>query len=68
MIHRVTLVLGTALLATAAGLYFTEDRGVVSIDEPERDLALPAGTTTPLTFRIDNPKHRAVRVIGLAGC
>jgi hypothetical protein len=52
----------------SAGLYFAEDRGVVSIDEPERELSLAAGTTTPVTFRIHNSTRRAVRVVGLAGC
>jgi hypothetical protein len=68
MIRRVMLLSGTALLALAAGLYFTQDVAVVTIDEPERELVLPVGTTAPLTFRIDNPTRHAVRVVGLAGC
>jgi hypothetical protein len=78
MIHRVILLLGTAMLALAGGLYFVEDEGVVStdepeqevvsIDEPERELLLPAGTATRLTFRINNPTRRAVRVLRLSGC
>lgn len=67
MIHRVILLLGTAMLALAAGLYFTEDEGVVRIDEPERELVVPAGISTPVTFRINNPTRRAVRVVGLGG-
>ena len=68
MRHLVMLILGTALLALAAVLHFTEDRAVVSIDDPERELVLPAETTTPLTFRIHYPTRRAVRVVGLAPC
>jgi hypothetical protein len=68
MTHRVMLLLGAALFALAAGSYLTDDRGVVSIDKPERELVLRAGTTTPLTFHIHNPTRRAVRVVGLAGC
>jgi hypothetical protein len=67
MMYRLMFVLGTALLALAAGLYFTQDEAMVTIDEPE-ELLLPAGTITPLTLRIHNPKRRVVRVIGLAGC
>ena len=63
MIRRVMFLSGIAILLLSAGLYFAEDRGVVSIDEPERELLLPAGTTTPLTFRINNPTRRAVRVV-----
>ena len=68
MINRVMMLSGAALLVLSAGLYFAEDRGNVTIDEPDRDLVLPAETTTTLTFRIQNSKRRAVRVIGLAGC
>jgi hypothetical protein len=68
MIHRVMLVLGTALLALSAGWYFIRDGAVVTIDEPQRRLVLPAGTTKPLTFHINNPTRRAIRVVGLASC
>jgi hypothetical protein len=62
------LILGAALLVLAGVFYLTEDRAVVSIDEPERELVLAAGTTTSLTFRIHNPKRRVIRVVGLAAC
>jgi hypothetical protein len=68
MTQRMMMLSGAALLALSAVLYFTEDRGVVSIDERERELVLPVRTTTPLTFRIHNPTRRAVRVVGLAEC
>jgi hypothetical protein len=68
MIHRVMLAAGTALLVLSGGFYFTHDDALVTIDDPQRELVLPARTTTPLTFRIHNPKLRAVRVIGLAAC
>jgi len=68
MMYRVMMLLGAALLVLSAGLYFTEDRGVVTIGEPERELSLAAGTTTPVTFRIHNPTRRVVRVVGLAPC
>ncbi len=68
MIRRMRMLLGTALLALSAVLYFTRDEGVVSIDDPERELVLAAGTTTSLTFQIHNPTRRAVRVVGVAGC
>lgn len=68
MIHRVMLVSGAGLLVLSAGLYFIRDDALVTIDEPERELVLPAGTATAVTFRINNPTRQAVRVVGLAGC
>jgi hypothetical protein len=67
---RLTIILGLALFALAAGLYFAGDESDqnVTIADTDREIALTCGETHLETFRIHNPKRRVIRVIGLADC
>jgi hypothetical protein len=61
---------GLTLLGAAGIAYLVAaDDGVVSIDEPERELPnCEFGKKLDVCFRIHNPTGHAVRIIGLTQC